>query len=85
LISQVYYKTLHIVECVVHYKYLEIHCIYKGIPRTIKTGDISLLYQMGAHARNTGQGFPMNFKIYPYVRRKKNRVNNSTSDNTEAE
>lgn len=84
-ISQIYRKTLHIVECVVHHKYLEIHCIYKGIPRTIKTGDISLLYQMGAHARNTGQGFPMNFKIYPYVRRKKNRVNNSTSENTEAE
>lgn len=79
-INQLYNKKVHIVECIQYRRYFEIHCIYRGIPYTAKSMNIRLLFRIYSYKKDAG-GFPINFKIYLYVKRKKNRINNSASDN----
>ena len=49
-------------------KYFRINFIYKGDAYTVKSTNKTLFKTIVSHMR-----FPLNFKIKPYVRSKKNR------------
>ena len=67
-ISRFYNKYVHIVQVVTYSKYFRINFIYKGDPYTVKSKNKALFKAIVSHMR-----FPIDFKIKPYVRSKKNR------------
>lgn len=67
-ISRFYNKYIHIVQIVPYSKYFRINFIYKGDSYTVKSRNKALFKAITKHMR-----FPIDFKIKPYVRNKKNR------------
>ena len=67
IISKFYNKYIHIVDVVSYNKYFRINFIYNNIPYYIQSKNRHLFYSLARYK------FPINFKIKPYVRTKKNR------------
>lgn len=66
-ISKFYGKYVHIVEVMNYSKYFRVHCVYKHKSYYFESKNKQLFYSIHRYS------LPVNFKITPYVRPKKNR------------
>lgn len=66
-ISKFYGKYVHIVEVINYNKYFRVHCVYNNKSYYFESKNKQLFYSIHRYS------LPVNFKITPYVRPKKNR------------
>lgn len=66
-ISKFYGKYVHIVEVMNYSKYFRVHCVYNNKSYYFESKNKQLFYSIHRYS------LPVNFKITPYVRPKKNR------------
>lgn len=66
-ISKFYGKYVHIVEVMNYNKYFRVHCVYNNKSYYFESKNKQLFYSIHRYS------LPVNFKITPYVRPKKNR------------
>ena len=63
-ISKLYGRTMFVMEIIEHNKYYEIHCIFRGVPRTVKSKNYNLLQSL--YKRGMQNTFKITIKYGSY-------------------